>query len=85
MHQYTNYHYKQMQMLVCLPGQNIRALTSTMPVVQLLRHEDMQLHAVRLVELSDRFSADMAAANSQRTLMVSHLWRVTYICMLETL
>jgi hypothetical protein len=72
---YANIHLlQQMQLLVCLPGQNIRALTSTMPVVQLLRHENMQLHAVRLVELSDRFSADMAAANSQRTLMVSHIY-----------
>jgi Kef-type K+ transport system membrane component KefB len=59
---------KEIKLLVCLPGHGVRALASSMAAVQLLRREGADLHAVRVLELSDRFSSDMAATNVNRTL-----------------
>jgi hypothetical protein len=59
---------EEIKLLVCLPGHGVRALTSSMAAVQLLRREGADLHAVRVLELSDRFSSDMAATNVDRTL-----------------
>jgi len=59
---------QQIKLMVCLPGHGVKALSSSMAAVQLFRREGSSLHAVRVLELSDRFSADLAATHVQRTL-----------------
>ncbi|KAG5185669.1 Sodium/hydrogen exchanger family-domain-containing protein [Tribonema minus] len=59
---------KEVRLLVCLPGRDVRALASSMTAVHLLRRPGAGLHAVRVVELGETFSADMAAVNAHRML-----------------